>query len=183
MTTELETQDTQPSPAPTKPRQLTQSELQTRFNLTWHVKPGTREVVVAEEWKRVELVAIRPVINGHAGAIWLHKDAAPVFSRFFELVHNAKLDDRILVFSGSFVPRFKRGTTGTAPADLSRHSRGIAIDLNAAWNAMGTQGPKLGERGCLQELVPLMYECSLVWGGDWKGAQCDAMHVELGEAV
>jgi hypothetical protein len=181
VTTELEDAPTQPAAAPNKPRQLTQSELQTRFNLTWHVKPGTREVVVDEGWKRVMLVSIRPVINGHAGAIWLHKDAAPAFAKFFELVHAAKLDDRILVFSGSFVPRFKRGTGGTSPADLSRHSRGIAIDLNAAWNAMGTHGPKLGERGCLDELAPLAYECGIVWGGDWKGASIDKMHYELGE--
>ena len=65
-------------------------------------------------------------------------------------------------------------------AGLSRHARGLAIDINAAQNPMGRPGAKLGEPGCILELIPLANECGIVAGADWHGASQDSMHFELG---
>jgi D-alanyl-D-alanine carboxypeptidase-like protein len=176
----IETATTQPPPAK-PPRQLTQAELRKRFPLSYNISPKTRAVTVPNHWIQSNLVRLTlPRAMGVAPCL-IHRDALPVFAQWFALIEKAGLVNRLVTFNGSFVPRLKRGAN--VPADesgLSRHSRGIAIDFNATWNKMGTEGAKLGEIGCMQELVPLAHECGLVWGGDWKGASCDAMHLEVG---
>lgn len=177
----IENAPTDPAPAPRKPRQLTQLELRKRFPLVYNIAPKTRAVTVPKEWTTANLVWLQYPKTAGLQACLVHRDARPVFEAWLLAVDKAGLTNRLVTFNGSFVPRLKRGAN--VPADesgLSRHSRGIAIDFNAQWNRMGTPGAKLGEIGCMQELVPLMHACGLVSGLDWSGASQDGMHVELG---
>lgn len=179
--TTIEDAPTDPAPAPRKPRQLTQLELRKRFPLVYRISPQTRAVTVPREWTAANLVYLRlPIVL--SGACLVHKDAKPVFESWLSAIDKAGLTNRLLSFNGSFVPRLKRGADVPANEDgLSRHSRGIAIDFNAQWNQMGTSGPKLGELGCMQELVPFANACGIVCGIDWHGASQDPMHFEIGQ--
>lgn len=56
---------------------------------------------------------------------------------------------------------------------LSRHSFGIAIDVNAAWNGLG-QIPTLSAG-----FVQCFTDAGFIWGGTFK--RRDGMHFELGK--
>jgi hypothetical protein len=161
------------------PRQLTQAEMRQRFGLVFKIDPTRHTVVVPDEWRQAYLVHV--VLVPGMPSVLVHRDAAPVFTAWFARVRLAGLADRVVTIDGGFAPRLKRGKDVPAnESGLSRHARGIAVDLNAGMNPMGTPGAQLGQRGCLAELVPFAREVGLVWGGDWHGASCDPMHFEIG---
>jgi hypothetical protein len=99
------------------------------------------------------------------------------FQRVFKAIADAGLDDQIRTCAGTFVPRHK----GRNPArGLSVHSWGIAIDLNAQWNAYGTAPAALGNHGSTRELIPLFEAEGFAWGGYFEPLSiCDGMHFEL----
>lgn len=166
-------------PAPKRPRQLTHKELGELYPIACRIDPAAHSVIVARAWTRENLKAFqwRPGL----APVLVHKDAWPHFEAWRQLIASANLLDRIVTSDGGFVPRLMRGANVPATVDgLSRHTRGIALDINALTNRRGTRGARPGEPGCVHELVPLAYECGIVWGGDWLGAQCDAMHFEIG---
>lgn len=164
-----------------KPRQFSQSELDARFPIDCVVLPN-RDVRVNPAWERANIVKMTfPSSFGFQAPFRMNKGAVDAFKQWFSLISKAGLHTRILTFNGSYNPRLKRGdNVPVSKAGLSRHARGLAIDINAAFNPMGRAGAKLGEPGCMLELAPLANEAGLVWGGDWHGASIDAMHVELG---
>jgi len=165
-----------------KPRQFSQAELESRFPIDCTIIARTREVRVNPAWERKQLVKVRfPDTFAIHTAFWMHRDAAPHFEQWFAAIEREKLQKHIATFNGSYVPRLKRGDKVPATTyGLSRHSRGLAIDINAGWNAMGTAGAALGEIGCVLPLVPLANACGIVAGADWHGALQDNMHWELG---
>lgn len=165
-----------------KPRQFSQAELDKLFPIDCTILPATREVRVNPKWERENLVKVTfPSSFGFQGAFKMHKGAADAFKAWFSLISKAGLHTRIVTFNGSYNPRLKRGdNVPLTRAGLSRHARGLAIDINASMNPMGRAGAKLGEPGCVLELIPLANEVGLVAGADWHGASIDAMHFELG---
>jgi hypothetical protein len=164
-----------------KPRQLSQSELDARYPIDCVVHP-TREVKVNPQWERDNLVKVQfPASFGFQGAFKMHRGAADAFKKWFALMASEKLHTRIISNNGSYNPRLKRGDN--VPLNkygLSRHARGLALDLNAAYNPMGRKPAQLGEVGCILELIPMANECSIVSGADWHGAAIDGMHFEIG---
>ncbi len=86
----------------------------------------------------------------------------------------AKLLDRILVYDGSFVPRFVRGSRTV----LSNHAYGSAFDINERYNKLGKRAALVGERGCVRELVPIANLWGFCWGGHYNGRP-DSMHFEV----
>ena len=158
---------------------LTLTELNEKFPIVCSIDKRTGAVAVPVSWTEANLVRLR--LLPWMPECRVHKDAAEPFIHWFQAIINAKLQQRVMTFNGSYVPRLKRGS-GVAPnlAGLSRHTRGIAVDLNAMFNRMGEAPAKLGEHGCMHELVPLANECGIVWGGDWKGKSVDGMHFEIG---
>ncbi|MBA3430951.1 MAG: M15 family metallopeptidase, partial [Actinobacteria bacterium] len=69
-------------------------------------------------------------------------------------------------YAGCFNPRFIAGPAGR----LSRHSWGLAADLNTSGNAFG-QRPHQPRR-----LVKIMRKWGFTWGGRWPLP--DGMHFE-----
>jgi D-alanyl-D-alanine carboxypeptidase len=170
---------TEAQPTPRKPRQLTLSELDERYPITCSIDKKTGAVAIPMAWRDANLVSVK--LLPWMPMATLHKDASPIFQRWFELIQKAGLTRCVVTYNGSFVPRLKRGPqVQPTRAGLSRHARGIALDLNAEWNRMGHQPAAIGQMGCLLELVPLANECGLVSGSDWRGSSIDGMHFEVG---
>jgi len=165
-----------------KPRQFSQPELDDLFPIDCTIIPATREVRVNPKWERDNLVRVSyPATFGFQSPFKMHRLAAEQFKRWFALIAAAKLHTRIISHNGSYNPRLKRGLgVPTNKYGLSRHARGLALDINASCNPMGRKPAALGEPGCVLELVPLANECGIVAGADWVGAMSDAMHFELG---
>lgn len=71
-------------------------------------------------------------------------------------------------FGGTYNHRKKRGSD-----KLSTHAWGIAIDIDPARNAMGDTTPSMPGF-----VVDIFERYGWLWGGRWKGKQCDGMHFQ-----
>lgn len=119
-------------------------------------------------------------VRRERGTIRCHKLAAPAFMKVFERWEEAGLMDRVLTCAGAFNARLKRGASSATHANLSNHSWGTAIDLNAWENPLGHVPMGIGARGCLRELVGIAYDLGFYWGGHFS-SRPDGMHFELAE--
>jgi hypothetical protein len=102
-----------------------------------------------------------------------HRLAAPLFVNMFKEWEAAGLMKRILTYDGSFYPRFQRGSN-----QLSNHSWGTAMDINADYNGLNVTPKLLGQTGCVRELVEIANNNSIYWGGHFS--RPDGMHFEIG---
>ena len=91
-----------------------------------------------------------------------------------ELLGREGLLEGVLSFDGAYNPRFMRGSREV----LSAHAFGVAFDINARWNRVGTIPEPAGEKGSVRELVALANEFGFFWGGHFK-RRPDGMHFEL----
>ena len=113
------------------------------------------------------------------GAVRCHQLAGPRFQALFAAWETAGLLDRIEHFSGPYVARYKRGVAHNDDArNLSNHAWGSAIDLNVPQNRLSRPPARLGETGCLLELVPIANALGFYWGGHFSG-RLDGMHFEI----
>jgi len=88
-----------------------------------------------------------------------------------------KVGRTLLTFDGSFNPRYMRKAKHI-PQNLSNHAWGTAFDINAKWNPLGGPAAKLGQKGCVRELVEIANEHGFYWGGHYKDRP-DGMHFEV----
>lgn len=111
------------------------------------------------------------------GSLYVHSKAAEPFTRVFEKIESAGLDEVILTCAGTFVPRHM---SWNPARDLSSHSWGIAIDLNDRWNPQGAVPVAIGAIGSVRELVPIFASEGFAWGGHFEPLKyTDGMHFEL----
>jgi peptidoglycan hydrolase-like protein with peptidoglycan-binding domain len=114
------------------------------------------------------------------GRIRCHRLAGPRFQALFQAWDDAGLLDRINHYSGPYVARYKRRVAHDGnSSSLSNHAWGTAIDLNVPQNRLGDPPARLGEVGCLLELVPIANALGFYWGGHFSG-RLDGMHFEIG---
>jgi hypothetical protein len=104
----------------------------------------------------------------------LHVKAKDPFLALLDAWQKAGLLDRIVQWGGSFVPRFKRGST----TSLSNHTWGTAFDINEAKNPLGATPPIVGTPGSVRELVQIANSLGWFWGGHYH-MRLDGMHFEL----
>jgi|CXWL01.1.fsa_nt_gi hypothetical protein len=102
-----------------------------------------------------------------ASGIRCHKLVAPLLEAVFTEIVQRGLQKSVKTYGGGYTWRMKRGQ-----AKPSTHSWGIAIDLNARTNAMGTAGDMD------PALVALFEGYGFTWGGRWSGANKDPMHFQ-----
>lgn len=169
-----------PAPPKKKPKVPTLNQQINRFGIPARI--NTLGIVCPnKDWERKCIVALRvpwPNLEGFR-AIRVHRDAADKFQLLFQRWDQAGLLRLLLSFDGGFVCRMKRGREGSKDlADLSNHSWGTAIDVNAKWNQRGTPGARMGDIGCVEPLAPIAEECGFVWGDSFTTK--DRMHFELG---
>lgn len=111
--------------------------------------------------------------------ISMHKAAGPQFQAWCEAIQAKGLADRLISFSGCWVPRFVRGSR----TRLSNHTWASAIDINVPWNGRGRRSALVGQKGCVRELAEFCYDFGIFWGGHYKGAPEDGMHFELSSVL
>ena len=90
----------------------------------------------------------------------------PLSNAFHNLISRGFVNE-LKTFDGCFNIRKKRGLSS-----MSLHSWGIAIDVNAAWNGLGTRG------NLSSGFVKCFKDAGFEWGGDWTG-RSDPMHFQL----
>lgn len=98
--------------------------------------------------------------------IYCNKDLISPLSKAIASIKKAGLVSELKTWDGCFNIRKKRA--GSTP---SLHSWGVAIDINASWNAMG-KPPTLSK-----PFVQCFKDAGFDWGGDWKTS--DGMHFQL----
>ena len=189
-------------PVVQRAKQLSKPRMWSSFDLDYKIDHAGK-VTVPLKWEAENLVTLKlPIPTGIIRGVRVHKRAAPVLLEWFRSWDQDACRS-VLTFDGSFVPRLMRGaknlpSTSSPTKDwnsfLSRHSRGIALDLNAKQNPMGKPGAGLGQPGCLHRVIELaervrvpvtdpegkVWEAGIVCGAHWAGKFRDDQHFEIG---
>jgi hypothetical protein len=146
------------------------------------VAGNPENIRITDGWQQHNIVPVTiPQLIGVRGAprngvVLFHRLAAKQLAAMWAAWEAAGLIDRVLVWAGSFVPRFIRGSR----SELSNHAFGTAFDINVRWNGLGAQPALVGQQGCVRELVPIANEHGFYWGGHFRGRP-DGMHFEVAE--
>ena len=141
----------------------------------WKDDPAKRGAIeILGEWERRNIVSIVPPFELREGrgralsAIRCHRLIAPALTRALEDLKRRDLCHLINTFDGCFVPRHMGWDPKRA---LSRHSWGIAVDVNARLFPYGSEA-KQNPR-----LVEVFTRQGFAWGGEWRTP--DPMHFEV----
>jgi hypothetical protein len=116
------------------------------------------------------------------GKTYFNKKAHDQFRGLFNAWEKAGLINLIVSWDGSFNPRYMRKAVHDR-AHLSNHSWGTAFDINASYNKLGKPVAKLGQTGCVLELVEIGYEYGFYWGGYFGKGRSDGMHFEVAKLL
>ena len=144
--------------------------------------PGNPENIrITDDWESKNIVKVTiPQLVGVKGAsasgtIRFHRMAAKQLVAMWDEWENAGLIDHVLSYSGSFVPRFIRGSKTV----LSNHAFGTAFDINVPQNMLKATPALVGKTGSVRELVPIAHKHGFYWGGHF--ARLDGMHFEVAQ--
>jgi hypothetical protein len=139
----------------------------------WYIPTGNGNVTIDPAWRAANIV--RTAFAGIPIVASCHKTVVPAIQGALNEIAAAGLAGAIDVantnrYGGCFAPREVRADGGTTGGNLSRHTWGMALDMNTATNPMGG--------------VPTM-DCRVVWifrkwGFAWGGnfTTPDGMHFE-----
>ena len=122
-----------------------------------------------------------PSLAGIKGApanlkVECHRKVAEALAAAFREINDRGMTSLILSWDGMYVPRHINRDTGKP---LSRHTWGIAFDINAKFNPYKAKPAKPGTQGSVHDLVPIFEEHGFFWGGYFKTSP-DGMHFEWG---
>lgn len=170
------------------PKSLSLSALEAIYGRFEWSPNGSSAITIDPAWVDANITTVHvpalfkvPIDQGggkiaqFSGNVRWHRAGVEQLKRAWAEVEAAGLIPRVLSWDGSFVPRRMRGS-----ANLSRHSWGIAFDINAAQNGLGVTPPAVGTRGSVRELVPIFERHGFCWGGRWQ-TRPDGMHFELAQ--
>lgn len=190
-----------PRPDPALLRPLTEAERAQAFgHLEWKYAPlpGYPEnIQVLNNWNRDNIVwADFPTLARlhltagafkktfpKTGKLQVHKCVQEALPALFQAWDAASLTFELLSFDGLFVQRLVRGSRTT----LSNHAKGVAVDLNARWNMLGSVPASEGKVGSLVPHAIIAAQLGWWWGGwGWPSdgyVRKDGMHFEPGTAL
>ena len=103
------------------------------------------------------------------GQAAIHRLAAPSLEAALTEIQRAGLGAKVKSFAGAYYPRFVRGST----ANLSSHSYGTSIDINAGENPQGK--PPTADQTLL---APYFEKHGWFWADRYKNSPRDPMHFE-----
>lgn len=98
--------------------------------------------------------------------IYCNEDMVQPLSKALHNLISTDCVKQLKTWDGCFQIRKKRGLSS-----MSLHSWGVAVDVNAAWNALGAT-PTL-----TPEFVKCFTDAGFEWGGTWT--RKDGMHFQL----
>lgn len=144
-----------------------QAQIQQVFGeFQWEENPDARgRILLLDDWERRNIRLMRDIPALPGGRIYGHKLLEPVFRAVFGEIMDKGLASSLRTYDGCFVPRHKMWNPRN---DLSAHSWGIAIDLNAATNMPGMRG----------DMDPQIVEVFRAHGFTWGGDFGDPMHFQ-----
>lgn len=156
---------------------------QTFGKFNW--KPnGKSEIIILGDWVERNIIDVKiDVLDGvpfapRGGIIRFHRLGVTQLLGAFNEIKEKGLGHLILSFGGSFYPRMIRGSS----TQLSNHSHGTALDLNAPENWLNKEPAKAGQKGCLYALVPIFNKWGFFWGGAYSNRK-DVMHFEIAKLI
>ena len=101
--------------------------------------------------------------------IYMNKDMVQAFDLACNNLINNDLINNLITFDGCFYIRNVRGYS-----DISTHSYGLAIDINAKQNPLG------GPVSFSKDFVKCFTDAGFIWGGDFK-TRIDPMHFQFAD--
>jgi hypothetical protein len=141
----------------------------------WRDHPTRRGAIeILGEWPRQNIVSFAPPFqlrDGRGRAISVircHRLIAPALRRVLDDLATRQLCHLINTFDGCFLPRHM-GWDPRRP--LSRHSWGIAVDVNARLFPYGSRSQQDAR------LIAAFHRQGFAWGGRWRTP--DPMHFEI----
>jgi len=137
-------------------------------------------IQIIGDWQKVNIVKVSiPQLKRISGTttMWFHKAAAKQLQNLWEEWERADLMHLPLTYSGSFNPRFIRGSR----TNLSQHAFGTAFDINVEWNGLGRVPALVGQKGSVRELVQIANHNGFYWGGHFT--RNDGMHFEIAQLL
>jgi peptidoglycan hydrolase-like protein with peptidoglycan-binding domain len=169
-------------PRPSFPPLATNAQRQAIFGAYDYVsapEPDNPEAIrILGSWVRDNIVDV-PVPQlqtalKRRGTMQFHRLAASQLQGLWAEWESSGIIDRVLVYNGSFVPRFVRGSREV----LSNHAFGSAFDINEPHNRIGHRPALVGEKGSVRELVQIANRWGFFWGGHYDH-RLDGMHFEV----
>ncbi len=100
--------------------------------------------------------------------IYCNRDIAPSLEKVFSAIVSNGLEEVLSTYDGCLMVRDVRGSPGA----LSTHAYALAVDFDAAKNALGVQ-PQMDPR-----IVAIFETFGFFWGG--KLRRLDGMHFSMG---
>lgn len=154
---------------------LSGSKLKQMFGSFTYTNTGGGRIRIASAWTDANLTdcVLADANRGRDVRTQCHVKAKEPLERAFREVAERDLSRLIRTYDGLWVPRHMVWNNSRP---LSRHSWGVAFDLNAQWNAYGNGISP--ENRALNEIFNAY---GFAWGGDWRAAIRDAMHWELAD--
>lgn len=122
----------------------------------------------ADEAKHMVTIDVPPQL--HAGLnrrMYVNRAIAQPLLDAFANILDRKLEGQVKSFDGCYCIRKRRGDL----LRLSVHSWGMAVDINAATNQLGTRGDMS------VELAQCFIDAGFVWGMEWH--RPDPMHFQF----
>ena len=169
-------------PPPPSFKPLTITQVQSMFGkIEYKINSGATTVTITNNWQKDNMVVVEipQLVNKppyFRKKFNFHKKAAEQFKKLFAEWEKAGLIDRILTFDGDFNPRLIKNSP-----NLSNHSFGTGIDINAQWNGLGILPALVGQKGSVRELVPIANKLGFYWGGHF--GRKDGMHFEVAKII
>jgi len=143
-------------------------------------RDNPENIEIRGDWEDTNIVEVKlpQILGKFDGApkrdtVRFHRLAAEQLEALWKAWTDAGHMTRVIEFNGAFVPRFIRGSRTT----LSNHAFGTAFDINYEFNKLGHQPARVGQRGCVREMVALAHEHGFFWGGHFT--RLDGMHFEV----
>ncbi len=136
---------------------------------------GGSKIKIDPNWVNENLITLKDVKIGKKTikSLTMHKLAKNAFEDAFSRINNDEELSKLLEsYNGLWNPRYIEGTN-----NLSKHSWGIAIDLNASTNQQGKNPSEANRKLWEKAFKPAGFD----WGGNWNLPYTDGMHYELPE--
>jgi len=180
-----------PPPPDFKPL-VTAAQRQALFGAYEFVPDPSRDkdgIRILGSWEQENIVTVQiPQLIGRNirgapanGAIRWHRLAVNQLLRLWKAWEEAGLLDRVIIWNGSYSPRFIRGRKDDTADSLSNHAFGTAFDINydpaTNLNGLNAVPALVGQPGSVRELAAIARHFGFYWGGHFP--RLDGMHFEV----